>query len=165
LQFKPEKNEDTQIMKFTYKLKIIIFCPFLFLACNNPKLNSEFNSEFSPKFEPIFKVNNQFVNVEIQKLIKTKSLFIEGYKTRVDDTLDIFLTVQLINVEILPKNNDSLVAIQKKVASKIKNLLKNPLQFKAYDVVIIQRDTVKSLVGTMTSEEGLSHNRFNASDL
>lgn len=148
-------------MKFTYKLKILIFCPFLFLACNNPKLNSE----FSPKFEPIFKVNNQFVNVEIQKLIKTKSLFIEGYKTRVDDTLDIFLTVQLINVEILPKNNDSLVAIQKKVASKIKNLLENPLQFKAYDVVIIQRDTVKNLLGTMTSEEGLSHNRFNASDL
>lgn len=97
-------------MKFTYKLKILIFCPFLFLACDNPKPNSE----FSPKFEPIFKVNNQFVNVEIQKLIKTKSLFIEGYKTRVDDTLDIFLTVQLINVEILPKNNDSLVAIQKR---------------------------------------------------
>ena len=153
--------QDTQIMKFTNKLKILIFCPFLFLACDNPKLNSE----FSPQFEPIFKVNNQFVNIEIQKIIKTKSLFIEGYKTRVDDTLDIFLTVQLINVEILPKNNDSLVAIQKKVASKIKNLLENPLQFKAYDVVIIQRDTVKSLVGTMTSEEGLSHNRFNASDL
>jgi len=148
-------------MKFTYKLKTLIFCPFLFLACNNPK----FEPESGPQFEPIFKVNNQLVNLEIQKLIKTKSLFIEGYKTRVDDTLDIFLTVQLINVEILPKNNDSLVAIQKKVASKIKNLLENPLQFKAYDVVIIQKDTVKNLLGKMTSEEGLSHNRFNVSDL
>ena len=152
-------------MKFIYKLKILIFCPFFFLACNNPKSNPDSNQEFSPKFEPKFKVNNQFVNVEIQKIIKTKGLFIEGYKTRVDDTLDIFLTVQLINVQILPKNNDSLVAIQKKVASKIKNLLKNPLQFKAYDVIIIQRDTVKKLLGTMTSEKGLSHNRFNASDL
>ncbi len=165
MQLKPKNPQDTKNMKFTNKLKILIFCTFLFLACDNSKFNPKLNPEFSPKFEPIFKVNNQFVNVEIQKLIKTKSLFIEGYKTRVDDTLDIFLTVQLINVEILPKNNDSLVEIQKKVARKIKNLLKDPLQFKAYDVVIIKRDTVKNLLGTMTSEEGLSHNRFNASDL
>jgi hypothetical protein len=144
-------------MKITNKLKILIFCNFLFLDCDN--------SKFNPKFEPRFKVNNQIVNVEIQKLIKTKSLFIEGYKTRVDDSLDIFLTVQLINVEILPANNDSLVKIQKKVARKIKNLLKDPLQFKAYEVFIINRDTVKNLLGTITSEEGISHNRFNASDL
>jgi hypothetical protein len=116
-------------------------------------------------FEPKFKISKKIILSDIQKITKTQQVWIEGYKTPVDDTLDISLNVQLINAREIPQNKDSIISIQKRVASKLKYSLKNPSQFKTYRIIFIQRDTIKGNFGTITSENGLYDHNFYANSL
>lgn len=116
-------------------------------------------------FEPKFKDNKNIILSEIQKITKTEKVWIEGYKIPVHDTLDISLNVQLINAKEIPNNKDSIISIQKRVATKLKYSLKNPSQFKIYRVIFIQRDTIKGNFGKIKSENGLYSHYFYANSL
>jgi len=137
----------------THRLTLLLLYTIISTSCRNPI------------FEPQFKVSKDSIYATIYKIVETESIFIEGHKIPVDDTLDISLSVQLINAQKLPVDNDSLIDVQKKVASKVKSLLKNRFQYKAYDIIFLQRDTVKGISGTMTSEKGLYPKRFYNVDL
>lgn len=135
------------------KLILLLSFTILLTACKDSK------------FVPQFKVSKDSIYADLQNIIKTESIFIEGYKAPVDDTFHKFLTVQLINARKLPKDNDAAMVIQKKVAIKVKNFLKNRFQFKEYYIVFVQRDTTRTILGTTTKEEGHFDKRFNVDDL
>ncbi|WP_394757874.1 hypothetical protein [Flavobacterium sp.] len=141
--------------KSIYNMILIFLSVILLTACEN----------YNPIFKPRFKVSNDLVYSKIQKIIKVKDIHIEGYKIRVDDTIHISLIIRLINPIKLPKNEDSLKLTQKDVAKETKSLLKNPLQFKIYNIIFIQRDTVKGIMGRVTSERSLTHQEFSVKEL
>ena len=116
-------------------------------------------------YDPEYKVDKETVRSEIHKIIDIKDFCIKGYKIPIDDTLDVYVAIQLINANNLPANNDSLMQLQKRVASKVKSLLKRTFQYRSYDVIFLRRDTIKGILGKVTSEEGLYPKRFYVRDL
>ncbi|NEU06899.1 hypothetical protein GZH53_01125 [Flavihumibacter sp. R14] len=135
------------------KLTLLLSFTLILSACNDSRL------------APQFKVSKDSIYADIHKIVKTESIFIEGYKAPVDDTYSIILTIQLINAKQLPKDNDSIMDIQKKVAIKVKSFLKNHSQFREYHIGFVQKDTTKTILGTATKEEGFFDHRFNVDDL
>jgi hypothetical protein len=134
-------------------LFLILFCTVITFACKNPF------------FPPSFKVPIAIVNSDIQKVIKTTGIYIEGHKIPMNDNVNTSLTVQLINAKDTQVTKDSLVRIQRKVASKVKGRLKDPLQYDQFYIIFIRRDTTKVLNSIRTSEKGLFPHIFKATDL
>jgi hypothetical protein len=137
------------------KLSLITIICVFFIACTH----------YDSNYEPKFKVSEETIKLNINKIIAVEEIHIEGNKIRVADSLNILLNVQLVNPKKLNKNKDYVKFIQKKVANKIKNLLRDPYQFKQYDMIFIQRDTVKGIVGKITTEKALNKNSFRLSNL
>jgi len=141
-----------------------ITCPFLFI-CNLLLLISCDNKiSHDPVVKPEFSVSKETVYSEIKNLAKTEVVWMEGYSFLID-TLNTSLNVQLINPKELPANKDSIIATQKRVASRLKSFLKDGKQFKEYNIIFIRRDTVRRSSGTLTSEEALFDYTFKESDL
>jgi hypothetical protein len=134
-------------------LSLMLFCTVITFACKNPF------------FPPSFTVPIDIVNADIQEVIKTTGIYIEGQKLPFDDKVHTSLTVQLINAKDIQVNKDSLLRIQRKVASKVKGRLKDPLQYDRFYIIFIRRDTTKVLNSTRTSEKGLFPHSFKATEL
>lgn len=135
-----------------FNLFLIVLCAFTTFSCR------------SPYYEPIFKVPLDTVKSDIQKIIRTEDISIEGHNTPMDDKFITSLGIQLINpqnVNVLPDSlnvpPDSLKNIQKKVARKIKDRLKNPLQYQEYWLIFIKKDAL--------SEGGYFPREFKATEL
>ena len=119
----------------------------------------------SPVFEPEFTVTKDSIHSAVKTIVKAKGIYIEAHKTPVDETIYLSLSVQLINAEHIPSSEDSIIKIQKKVATKIKSFLKDQLQFDEYKVIFVKRDTARALSATITHEEGMFTHTFRAADL
>jgi len=130
---------------YRLNLFLIFFWTFTTSSCNNPF------------FEPLFKVPIDTVNSDIQKIIKTAGIYIEGHKTPIDDKVITSLTIQLINAQNTDISKDSLIKVQEQVASKVKGRLKKPLQYEQYYIIFIKRDS--------TSEKGFFPHIFKAREL
>ena len=139
--------------KFIYSLIVVLSLTILLSACNKPI------------FEPHFKVSKDSVNSVIHKLVNVEGINIGGYKTPVDDSVNTSLSIQLINPKQLPNDNDSLLEIQKRVASTVKSLLENVSQYKKYNIIFIQKESTKKNGWTFTKTEGLFQHSFDAKDL
>jgi hypothetical protein len=100
------------------------------------------------------------VNRELNKIIPSETITIEGISQKHDDTLIVSLTVHLINAK-LPADQDSIINIQKQIANKLRNLLIDPNQFKSYNVWFMYQkgDWAKSEKGPLYSHS------FNLNDL
>jgi hypothetical protein len=140
------------LFKFLFPL---FLCCFL-VACHFP----------NPAVEPEYSVSKDSIHAAIRKHIPTGYFSIGGVIVKNQDSvLDSRILVQLLNVKKLPKNTDSLLALQKEVARIIKKGLKDPNQFVLYDLVFVQSDTTKKTLGTITKTTPVYHHEFNSSDL
>ncbi|RZK24823.1 MAG: hypothetical protein EOO43_07110 [Flavobacterium sp.] len=111
----------------------------------------------NPYFKPAFKVAIDTINSDIQNIVKTQDISIEGHKTPLDDKVITSLSIQLINAQDINVSTDSLVKIQRKVAKKVKGRLKDSLQYDEYWMIFIKRDSL--------SEGGYFPNKIKATEL
>ena len=84
-EFLIEKTVNMPIYRF--HPVFIFFCAIITLSCRNPY------------FEPLFKVPLDTVKSDIQKIVKTQDINIEGHNTPLDDTHVTSLGIQLINAQ------------------------------------------------------------------
>lgn len=139
-----------------YRLVLLITCAIAIKACKDQ----------GPVFKPRFRVGKDSVYGRIQNIVKTGNIWMEGYKTPVDDTFDISLNIQLINPQRLPPDSQSVADIHKRVASNVKGLLNDESQFRKYHIIILKRDTVKTPFGIQKTEVPLyPPHIFQVSDL
>ena len=95
--------------------KIFLSFAIIFSSCNLP----------NPIYPPKFKVSEDSIYSDINCIIKADSIYIEGSRALIDDTFYVALSIQLINVNKIPLQSDSLLNIQKKIARTLKNQLKD----------------------------------------
>jgi hypothetical protein len=132
-------------MSHRLNLLLMLFWATVTAACTNPY------------FEPAFKVAIDTVNSDIQEVVKTQDISVEGHKTPLDNKVIRSLSIQLINAQDINVSTDSLIKIQRKVAKKVKGRLKDPLQYDEYWIIFIKRDSL--------SEGGYFPNKFKATEL
>ena len=113
---------------------------------------------------PKFKVSGTVVNLEIQKILKTQDVHIEEISLADNGNIVQGVGIQLINLEE-NISNDSVINIQKRIASKLNSFLVNPSAYKAYGVTFIALDTVKTLNGILIRDKGYSNNQFSSKNL
>lgn len=124
---------------------LLLIWATVILACTNPYC------------EPIFKVGIDTINSDIQEVVKTHDISIEGHKAPLDDKVITSLSIQLINAQDIDVSTDSLIKIQRMVAKKVKSRLKDSLQYDEYWMIFIKKDSL--------SEGGYFPNRFKATEL
>jgi hypothetical protein len=117
-------------------------------------------------FPPEFKVTKESIIADIQKIISAETIHIEGFKTPQNDTVSLWLSVGIINPRNLPKDHDLLMDMRKRIAVLVKDALKDPNQFKIYDIGITYQKVTSENFGMQTVEaEAMLGGQFDVDEL
>jgi hypothetical protein len=116
-------------------------------------------------YPPQFKIPKESIIADIQKMISAETIHIEGYMMPIGDSVSLLLNVGINN----PKNlltDDALLDMQKRIAVLVKNALKDPNQFKVYDIGIMKSKVTSENFWSKTIEaESMSGGQFDVDDL
>jgi hypothetical protein len=133
---------------------VLVLVAMLWLACTDRT------------FPPNFKVPKEAIIADIQKIITAETIQIDGFKIPQEGTALLWLNVAIINPKNLPQDHDSVMNMRKRIAVMVKNALKDPKQFKVYDIALSYRKRLKENAGVQTvNEEVLFYDQFDVEDL
>jgi hypothetical protein len=117
-------------------------------------------------FPPQFKVPKESIIADIQKIISAETIQIDGFKIPREDTVLLWLNVGIINPKNLPEDHYSVMSMRKRIAVIVKNALKDPKQFKVYDVAIsFSKNSNKKGMIQAVNEEMLLYDQFDVDEL
>jgi len=88
----------------------------------------------SPVYPPRFKVDEDSVFAEMNRIARSEGIEIQGIRQKLADTLILGLTIHLTNVEKLPADSNSMVDLQKIIAQKLRAFLKDTDQYNSFNV-------------------------------
>jgi hypothetical protein len=117
-------------------------------------------------FPPQFKASKESIIADIQKLISADDIRIDGFEIPWEDTVLLWLNVGIINPKNLPEDHDSVINMRKRVAVLVKKALKDPGQFKVYDISISysKNSNEKGVIKTV-KQEMLLYDQFDVDEL
>ncbi|HEX8333881.1 MAG TPA: hypothetical protein VF622_14775 [Segetibacter sp.] len=117
-------------------------------------------------FPPKFKVTKESIIADIQNIIKAERIHIEGYKIPIDDSVSLWLTVGIINPRNLPKDHALVMDMRKRIAVIVKNALKDPYQFKVYDIgVTYSKVTGENFFMQKVEAHSIAYGQFDVDEL
>lgn len=93
--------------------------------------------------DPVFNSSTDSLGVSLAKLVVCEDINLDGKEITVNGKINSALEIDVINGRGIPKDEDQMMALGKKIATTIKDALKDKAEYQTYKVLFVTK-TVSS---------------------